>query len=73
MNERRMALALSTLAALVALVSVHGAAMAQMPLATYEGADRLDRIVAAAKKEGTLTLSTTIAEKDLQHFGGPDA
>jgi len=34
-------------------------------LFSYEGADRLDRIAAAAKKEGTLTLYTTIAEKDL--------
>ncbi len=44
-----------------------GAAQAQAPvaLATYEGADRMERIVAAAKKEGTLTLYTTIAEKDL--------
>ena len=41
------------------------AASAQTPLATYEGADRLQRIVEAAKKEGTLTLYTTIAEKDL--------
>ena len=40
-------------------------AQAQAPLATYEGADRLERIVAAAKREGTLTLYTTIAEKDL--------
>ena len=34
-------------------------------LFNYEGADRMDKIVAAAKKEGTLTLYTTIAEKDL--------
>jgi iron(III) transport system substrate-binding protein len=34
-------------------------------LATYEGADRMDRIVAAAKGEGSLALYTTIAEKDL--------
>jgi len=40
-------------------------ARAQTPLATYEGADRMERIVAAARKEGTLTLYTTIAEKDL--------
>jgi len=40
-------------------------AMAQSPLATYEGADRMERLIAAAKKEGTLTLYTTIAEKDL--------
>jgi len=31
----------------------------------YRGADRLEKIAAAAKKEGTLTLYTTIAEKDL--------
>jgi iron(III) transport system substrate-binding protein len=34
-------------------------------LYAYEGADRMDRIQAGAKKEGTLTLYTTIAEKDL--------
>ena len=38
---------------------------AQTPLATYEGADRMPRIVEAAKKEGSFTLYTTIAEKDL--------
>ena len=31
----------------------------------YAGADRSQKILAAAKKEGTLTLYTTIAEKDL--------
>lgn len=46
-------------------VMVAVAASAQSSLATYEGADRLQRIVEAAKKEGTLTLYTTIAEKDL--------
>src|SRR5216683_1199135 len=30
----------------------------------YSGADRMEKIVAAAKKEGTLTLYTTFAEKD---------
>ena len=34
-------------------------------LGTYEGADRMERIVAAAKKEGSLTLYTSFAEKDL--------
>lgn len=34
-------------------------------LATYEGPDRAERLAAAAKKEGSLTLYTTIAEKDL--------
>ena len=48
-----------------AALALAGAAAAQTLLATYEGADRMERIVAAAKKEGTLTLYTTIAEKDL--------
>ena len=39
--------------------------LAAQSLATYEGADRMERIAAGAKKEGTLTLYTTIAEKDL--------
>ena len=39
---------------------------ARSPLATYEGADRLPRLIEAAKKEGTLTLYTTIAEKDVE-------
>jgi iron(III) transport system substrate-binding protein len=38
---------------------------AQQNLFQYAGADRMDKIVAAAKKEGKLTLYTTIAEKDL--------
>jgi iron(III) transport system substrate-binding protein len=49
----------------LAALAGSGAAMAQASLATYEGADRMEKIVAAAKKEGTLTLYTTIAEKDL--------
>jgi len=32
----------------------------------YQGADRTAKLEAAAKKEGTLTFYTTIAEKDLQ-------
>jgi iron(III) transport system substrate-binding protein len=51
------------LAALAAAIVLPAAA--QTNLFTYAGADRMDRIVAAAKKEGTLTLYTTIAEKDL--------
>jgi iron(III) transport system substrate-binding protein len=37
----------------------------QTSLASYDGPDRMVRIAAAAKKEGALTLYTTIAEKDL--------
>jgi iron(III) transport system substrate-binding protein len=51
------------LVSLVACVALP--ALAQTNLFSYEGADRMERIVAAAKKEGTLTLYTTIAEKDL--------
>ena len=47
------------------MLGIGASGLAQSPLATYEGADRLERITAAAKKEGTLTLYTTIAEKDL--------
>ena len=49
----------------IAVMAAVPAAWAQAPLASYEGADRIERIVAAARKEGTLTLYTTIAEKDL--------
>ena len=48
---------------LLALCATLG--QAQTPLATYEGADRMARLLEAAKKEGALTLYTTIAEKDL--------
>jgi iron(III) transport system substrate-binding protein len=53
------------LAAAAALIVVPALAQAPNPIFEYQGADRMDRIVAAAKKEGTLTLYTTIAEKDL--------
>ena len=53
------------------LVAGLGGALAADGLATYQGADRFERIVAAAKKEGTLTLYTTIAEKDLPTFLKP--
>jgi iron(III) transport system substrate-binding protein len=52
--------ATSALAASAAL-----AAFAQVPLFDYAGPDRMQKIEAAAKKEGALTLYTTIAEKDL--------
>ena len=54
-----------TLAAAIPLACALGAHAQDASLALYEGPDRMDRIVAAAKKEGTLTLYTTIAEKDL--------
>jgi len=50
---------------LAALAAALALPCAAQNLATYEGADRMERIAAAAKKEGALTLYTTIAEKDL--------
>ena len=52
------------LAALAALACA-ASAWAQSPLARYEGADRQERLVSAAQKEGTLTLYTSFAEKDI--------
>ena len=60
---KRTILALGAAAAALGLAASVLAADAS--LAQYEGADRMEKIVAAAKKEGTLTLYTTIAEKDL--------
>ncbi|HUP96866.1 MAG TPA: extracellular solute-binding protein [Usitatibacter sp.] len=54
---------LSRLAATLAVLAAMP--LAAQNLATYEGPDRIEKVVAAAKKEGTLTLYTTIAEKDL--------
>jgi iron(III) transport system substrate-binding protein len=48
-----------------ALCLALGAGAMAQNLATYEGPDRLEKIIAAAKKEGGLTLYTTFAEKDL--------
>ena len=58
MNIRRTLLA-------AALGLAAGAGALAQNLATYEGPDRLQRLVAEAKKEGSVTLYTTIAEKDL--------
>jgi iron(III) transport system substrate-binding protein len=60
----------SVLLAAIAAALVLAPAAAQN-LYAYEGADRMDRIVAGAKKEGSLTLYTTIAEKDLPAIVGP--
>lgn len=40
-------------------------------LLQYEGADRHQKLVAAARKEGTFTFYTTIAEKDIPLLVGP--
>ena len=61
MPSRTAAVIILTL--LVGLLS--GVAAGQTSLASYAGPDRMARIAAAAKKEGSLSLYTTIAEKDL--------
>ena len=49
----------------VAWAQSQSQSLAPSQLATYEGPDRLERLAAAAKKEGSVTIYTTIAEKDL--------
>ena len=47
-------------------------AMAQdASILTYEGADRAQKLLAAAQKEGGFTFYTSIAEKDIQPLIGP--
>jgi iron(III) transport system substrate-binding protein len=60
---RLAALALS--AALPGIAAAALSAPAGAALAGYTGSDRLERIIAAAKKEGRLTFYTTFAERDL--------
>jgi iron(III) transport system substrate-binding protein len=52
------------LAVLATLALLGGEVRAQNPLFGYAGPDRMERIIAAAKKEGSVTLYTTFAEKD---------
>src|SRR5215467_7758902 len=55
---------------LAACLLAAGSAGAQ-DLFDYPGADRMERIVAAAKKEGSVTMYTTFAEKDQPALVGP--
>jgi iron(III) transport system substrate-binding protein len=43
----------------------NAASPAAINIATYDGPDRMDRLIAGAKKEGTLTLYTSIAASDV--------
>jgi iron(III) transport system substrate-binding protein len=66
-NNRRPALALALaaiVAAIAAAVALPGFAQ-DTSLWTYKGADRTQKLIDAAKKEGTLTLYTSLAQKDL--------
>jgi iron(III) transport system substrate-binding protein len=57
--------------ALAAMAISLPAAAQSSSLLTYTGADRSQKILAAAQKEGALTLYTSIAEKDLPVVLGP--
>jgi iron(III) transport system substrate-binding protein len=52
------------LAGLFAVLS-SAAALAQADIATYQGADRMQRLIAGAKKEGTLTIYTSATVDDM--------
>ena len=56
---------------LLACALLAGRAAAQGTQLDYSGADRMEKIVAAAKKEGSLTMYTTFAEKDQPALVGP--
>jgi len=60
----------NSIAAWVAWTLLAGSAGAQT-LFDYRGADRMEKIVAAAKKEGTLTIYTTFAPRDQPALIGP--
>jgi len=64
----RSASLLLAAALMLGAVPPHGYAQPSAPagLATYAGVDRFERILAAAKKEGTLTLYTTFAAYNLE-------
>jgi iron(III) transport system substrate-binding protein len=57
--------------ALLACALAGAAAAQDYSLLTYTGADRAQKILAAAQKEGTFTLYTSIAEKDIAPLLGP--
>jgi iron(III) transport system substrate-binding protein len=61
---------IKSISALAAWALFAGSGGAQT-LFNYSGADRMAKIVAAAKKEGTLTMYTTFAEKDQPALIGP--
>jgi iron(III) transport system substrate-binding protein len=57
--------------ALLACLLAGAAAAQDYSLLKYTGADRDQKIIAAARKEGTFTLYTSIAEKDIPPLVGP--
>jgi iron(III) transport system substrate-binding protein len=52
----------------LAALSLAQAGWAQQPPALYQGADRTEKLVAAAKREGSLNVYASMAEKDLRRL-----
>jgi iron(III) transport system substrate-binding protein len=57
---------LASLAVLGSLMVASSAALAQADIATYQGADRTQKLVEGAKKEGTLTLYSSATVDDIK-------
>jgi len=55
----------------LATVACRGGGSEPVAPAAYRGPDRLAQIAAAARQEGSLTIYTTIAEKDMPTLVGP--
>ncbi|SNT29678.1 iron(III) transport system substrate-binding protein [Noviherbaspirillum humi] len=51
--------------------TAHPAMAQEASLLTYKGEDRQEKLVAAAKKEGTFTWYTSFAERDIPQLIGP--
>ena len=71
-NKQTVEFIVASMVTVFAMLAAPSAiAVPDVSLLNYAGADRQQRLVAAAKAEGTLTLYTTIAEKDLVVLIGP--
>ena len=57
---------LGRLACVCAAAILASTALAQAPLATYQGADRMQKLVDAAKREGELTIYTSTPVDDMK-------
>jgi iron(III) transport system substrate-binding protein len=55
---------------LVAPVAARAQGMSVADLAFYSGPDRTERLIAGARKEGSLTLYTSLTVDDMKVFGG---
>jgi iron(III) transport system substrate-binding protein len=56
--------------AMLSLVGAHAFGQTTADIAQYEGADRIDRLIAGAKKEGELTIYTSAQVEDMGALTG---